>query len=101
MLHLPSWQAIMLLQGGRLVVVKSVLVTIPIYAFMALDTTAWVIKAIDKRQRAFLWKGTDNVTRGHCLVACPAVCKPTEFRGLGLHNRLVLGNTLRIQWLWL
>lgn len=52
----------MLSQGGRMVLVKSVLT-----AFMALDPPLGVIKEIDKRKRAFLWKGTETVTSGHCL----------------------------------
>jgi hypothetical protein len=36
----------------------------------------WVIKAIDKKRRVFLWKGTDAVQEGRCLVAWSQVCAP-------------------------
>lgn len=81
--------------------VKTVLTARPIYALMALDPSLWVIKEIDKRRRAFLWKGTETVAGGHFFVACPSVCRPTKCGGLGLHNLCVLGHALCIRWLWL
>lgn len=80
--------------------VKTVLTTLPIYSFMTLDPPLLMIKAIDKWQRAFLWKGIESVSGRHCLIAWPSVCKPTHFGGLGLHNLRVLDHALRIRWLW-
>lgn len=33
------------------------------------DFLKWVINAIDKVQRPFLWKCQKEVNRGHCLIA--------------------------------
>lgn len=74
--RLQAWQAGMMSQGGRLVLVRAVLTSIPVYSFMAFDPPLAVIKEIDKRRRAFLWKGTENVSGGYCLVAWSTVCRP-------------------------
>lgn len=60
-----------------------------------------MIKEIDKGRPAFLWKGTDSVARGHCLVNWQSVCKPTCYGVLSLYNLRVLSRALRIRWLWL
>lgn len=99
--RLQAWQACLLSQGGRLVLVKYVLSAMPIYSFMALDPPLSIIKEIDKRWRAFLWKGSENVAGGNCLVAWLSVCRPLHFGGLGLHNLFVLGQALCIRCQWL
>lgn len=95
---LASWHA---LARGHLILVKATLTSVPRLPLHGSRPPLWVIKAIDKRRRAFLWKGTDNVSGGHSLVAWSLVCRPIEHGGLGLHNLRLLGNALHIRWLWL
>ena len=95
--RLQAWQAGMLSQGGRLVLVKTVLSAMAVYSFMALDPPLSVIKEIDKMRRAFLWKGSQCVVGGNCLVAWSTVFRPMRLGGLDLHNLVMLGRALRIR----
>jgi len=49
--------------------IRSVLTAIPIYQLIALEFPKWVIKAVGKIRRAFLWKGRKEANGGHCIVA--------------------------------
>ena len=85
---------------GRLVLVKSVLTSIPVYHSIAMQLPVWLIDGFEKRIRVFFWKATDVVSGGYCLVAWEQVCKPFEYGGLGVLNLKLLGYAVRARWLW-
>ncbi|KAF0902222.1 hypothetical protein E2562_014461 [Oryza meyeriana var. granulata] len=58
------------------------------------------MRRIDKLWRAFLWKGSDQVHGGHCLVHWSNVCKPKKLGGLGIKDLSKFGRALRLRWLW-
>jgi hypothetical protein len=98
---LPGWKASFLQPAGRAVLVKAVLTAVPIYHLIALQCPKWVIKAIDKIRRVFLWKGRKDIKSGHCLVRWERVCRPLDLGGLGIHNLEILGWALNMRWIWL
>jgi hypothetical protein len=71
-----------------------------IFHLMSLDPLPWVLKAIDKIRRAFLWKGTDTVQGGHCLVNWKAICHPKENGGLGVLNLKFMSTAMKVRWAW-
>lgn len=97
LLKLPKWQGNLLSFGGRLVVIKSVLSTMPVYQLMEMKLPKWVLTAIGKRRRSLLWSGDESVKGGKCLVAWDKVCRPTVFGGVGIQNLQLIGYALRLR----
>ncbi|EEE53511.1 hypothetical protein OsJ_36687 [Oryza sativa Japonica Group] len=58
----------------------------------------WAIKDIERCCRGFLWKGQEEVSGGHCLVAWRVVCRPVECGGLGIRDIDRFGKALRLKW---
>jgi hypothetical protein len=87
--------------GRRATLVKAVLFSIPIYHQIALQCPKWVVKAIQKLMRGFLWKGRKDIKGGHCLIGWQRVCRPRKLGGLGIHDMEVMGWALSMRWLWL
>ena len=56
--RLPTWKAGLLTKAGRTVLVKTKMSAIPVYMAIAISISPRVLKCIDNRRRAFLWKGT-------------------------------------------
>ena len=99
--RLPGWKATLINPASRATLVKSILTAIPIYHLIAIQCPKWVLQAIDKIIRGFLWKGRKDIRGGHYLVGWQRVCRPRELGGLGMHNLEVLGWSLNMRWLWL
>jgi hypothetical protein len=58
---LPAWKGRLMHKSGRLALIKSTLVDVPVHTAISLELPAWVRKAIVKIMRSFLWTGTDSV----------------------------------------
>lgn len=68
---------------------------------MADSLPQWARKEIDAICRKFFWVGSNAPIRGKCMVAWTAVCKPTQFGGLGISDLNLHGYALQARWLWL
>jgi hypothetical protein len=99
--RLPNCKASLLNLAGRTTLVRFVLSAIPVYLLIAMIVHKWVIKAIDKIRRPFLWKGRKEINGGCCLVAWEKVTRPLHLDGLGLPNLLYRSWVLQARWLWL
>lgn len=69
--RLAGWKGMTLSRGGRLILLNSVLTTIPSYYCSAFLFPAWVLKERDKIWRGFFWRfwrGNKLKNGFHCLV---------------------------------
>lgn len=94
-----GWKPKFLSAGDRLTLIKSVLFALPVHYLSVLELPQSAIKEIDRKCRGFLWKGQEEVSGGHCLVAWKSVCMPYEKGGLGIKNLNFFGMALRLKWL--
>jgi hypothetical protein len=98
---IPIWKGGLLSKAGCLILTKVTLSSMSTHVAIAVALPAWAIRAIDKKRRAFLWKGTDMVRGGHCPITWDRVCSPKTYGGLSLPNLTFFGYALRLRWEWM
>lgn len=98
--YLACWKGPCLSRGGRLVLVNSVLYSIPLNYMSYFILPNWVIDHIDKIRRAFLWKGSNEVKGGLCLINWAQVCRPKSQGGPGVRNLCLANISLITKWWW-
>lgn len=68
------WTSNFLSYGGRVTLVKAVLLAMSLHYMQALRIPKGVIKHIDKMRRDFLWKGNSECKSINCLANWEIVC---------------------------
>jgi hypothetical protein len=66
---LLPWKGQLLNQSGRLELIRSTLTAMAVYIAICIGFPPWVIKALEKILKAFLWSGMDVVQGGKCLLS--------------------------------
>ena len=89
----------MLTQAGRLVLIKSVLQSIPIYFMATFKIPQKVISKISSLARRFFWGKVDK-PRYMSLLAWEKLVKPIPMGGLGLRDMAVMNKALLLKMLW-
>ena len=98
--RLPAWKGKFFNRAGRLTLVNSVLSSIQTYFLTVFQLQKWAIKQLDKVRRGFLWKGTDSVNGGNCLVQWKKLQRPKKLGGLGVCDLERFSRALTLRWLW-
>jgi hypothetical protein len=100
--RLNNWTFRTLNIAARLVLLKSVLQTLPTYLFTALAAPKQIIKAVRNLQRNFLWQGLQP-NKKWALVGWDKVCAPKSMGGLGLQDPGKLNQIMgaKMWWRWL
>ncbi|KAL0439663.1 UNVERIFIED_CONTAM: hypothetical protein Slati_2449300 [Sesamum latifolium] len=88
----------MLSFAGCVQLIKSVLIALQVYWAMAFILPKTIIRAIKKKLRSFLWKGSNG--SGYAKVSWHQVCRPIEEGGLGIRGLLALNRGLMSKHLW-
>jgi hypothetical protein len=72
-----------------------------VFQLLVIDPPIWLINAIDKLRRGFLWDNDEIASGGKCLVCWSSICRPSDFDGLGISDIQPKGIALRMRWIWL
>jgi hypothetical protein len=87
----------LLTYAGRLIMVNSVLSTLPTYYLGTLKMSITVIHQIDRYRKHYLWDRGDIHRKGGCLVAWKKACLPKIQGGLGIINLRTQNTTLLLK----
>ena len=82
--YLAGWRARLLSPARRLVLINTVLDSLPTYAMAAMKLPPAVLSKLDGLRRAFLWNVADRASGAQCLVAWARVCRSKAEGGLGV-----------------
>ena len=96
---LDGWKGGCLSGGGRLILIESVLASLPTYFLSIFRITLKVKNDLEKRMRYFLWDGCDNNKKDH-LINWDIVSKAKNKWGLGIGNLMNRNKALFGKWLW-
>ncbi|KAL0453924.1 UNVERIFIED_CONTAM: hypothetical protein Slati_1370500 [Sesamum latifolium] len=96
--RIRGWGGLSLSFATRVQLIKSVLMAMSTYWAMTFILPKGILREIEKRLRAFLWKGVSTV--GYPKVAWSQVCKPMSEGGLGVREIRTLNIAMMSLWLW-
>ena len=96
---LSGWKSKLLSRAGRLVLIKSVLNSLPLYYLGIFKMPKKVIKKINSLQSRFFW-GLKDRGRSIPLVKWDISQKPKKLGGLGVGDLVVKNAALLFKWWW-
>jgi hypothetical protein len=82
--------------GDRLVLVNSVMSSLPTYFMLSLSLPVGILDVIDRAWRHCLWRKKDK-NKVQSLAAWDMICKPKDKGGLGILNLSVQNNALLLK----
>ncbi|KAE8675999.1 Myosin-15 [Hibiscus syriacus] len=96
---LAGWKVATLSLAGRLVLIKSVLSSLPTYFLSMFKIPASILMALNSIMSNFLWGGGNGSKKIH-WVKWDDVCKPKNEGGLGVRNLTSMNRALLGKWSW-
>ncbi|WMV11771.1 hypothetical protein MTR67_005156 [Solanum verrucosum] len=96
---LSGWKAQYLSLGGRLILINSVLDSLPTYVMSLFPIPGKVVENLDKLRRKFLWQGNKD-GKGYSLVNWETALLSKDRGGLGIKNLKLQNESLLKKWLW-
>ena len=96
---LAKWKQRHLSFGGRVILINSVLTSIPIYFFSFFRVPKQVVDKLVRLQRNFLWGGALDQNK-IAWIRWEKVCLPKEEGGLGVKDITAFNVSLLGKWKW-
>lgn len=96
--RIQGWKGKLLSYGGRLILLNSVISSIPIYWLSVFKMPSKVRDRIDQLRKRFLWYGGHAVKKKYYLVSWETVCKSKSQGGLGIIDLKRLNQALLAKW---
>ena len=96
---LAGWISRVLSPGGRLILIKHVLTSIPIHVLSVFDVPKVVLHRLDRIMSNFLWGGAELIKKRHWL-SWDIVTSPFEEGGLGVRKLEDVMRALRMKMAW-
>ncbi|KAJ0805638.1 putative RNA-directed DNA polymerase [Helianthus annuus] len=97
--RLSKWKADSLSIGGRIILIKSVLESLPTYYLSLFKAPVAVVDKLESMIKRFLWGGSPEVRKTHWVSWDRTTCPKNE-GGLGLTKLSLCNNALIIKWIW-
>ena len=97
--RLNCWKGTCISRAGRLVLIKAVLQSLPIYYLSLFKMPSQVAQEIIKIQRRFLWSGKQQ-GKYQALVKWELIQKPKNKGGLGVKDCILHNAALLFKWWW-
>ena len=96
---LSCWKGKMLSVGGRLVLINSILSSLPMFMLSFFEVPKGVLKKLEYFRSWFFWQN-DQHKKKYRLVRWPIICQPKEQGGLGIQNLEIQNKCLLSKWLF-
>ena len=96
---LALWKAKVLSRAGRLVLIKAVLNTLPLYFLSIFKISKKVARRIVQLQRNFFWS-IDDKKKGIPLISWESIQKPKIYGELGVGDIIIKNAELLFKWWW-
>ena len=96
---LASWKASCLSRAGKLVLIRAVLNSLPVYYLSLFKMPRKVANEIIRLQSRFLWNGNDG-KRYSALVKWDVVQRPKKQGGLSVGDPMLKNAALLFKWWW-
>ena len=83
--------------GGRLILINSVLTSMPMFLLSFFEVPVGVRKRLDFYRSRFFWQ-SDDLKRKYRLAKWDIICRPKDRGGLGIENLEVKNRCLLSKW---
>ncbi|PON39525.1 hypothetical protein PanWU01x14_304160, partial [Parasponia andersonii] len=96
--RLTGWKEKVLSRAGRLTLIKSMSLAIPLYTMQFVSVSLSICNKVDALIRKLWWGSNANGNRSLCLKSWDSLCKPKAVGGIGLRHCHDMNRALLRKW---